>query len=403
MGVQTWTDEFLASMRQEADPEADEVVRRLFEEGGLAALRQFHNRILRNDGIPMEGLPAYVVDYLEATAEPPPWMDRDALQTAEEVLTSNGLIAFTILAGASLPECYVDRPGVPALWLTQRINAHVYRRVVETSQFVIGVMSPGGLEREGKGIQAAQKVRLMHASVRHLILQTADEQLAQGATEDIAEVFRNHTWKEELGLPINQEDLAYTLQTFAWVGIRGMRDLECGLTPDQEEGIVQVWNATGHALGIREDLMPANVAEAEELFLRIKKRVAAPSEEGRSMQAALLNYQESLIPEFLSEYRHVPRMIMRHLVGDDTATMLGVPPLMPVEEQEAHRVIALIDRLDHVEHEVFARLSPVRKGAEWLFRRMLETYAKLPREWERELFAIPEELTTTWQVARLER
>jgi hypothetical protein len=403
MGAETWTDDFLASMRREGDPQADDVIRRLFDEGGLPALRQFHNHILRNDGIPVEGLPKYVADYLEATAEPPPWMDRDALRVAEEVLTSNGLVAFTILAGASLPECYVDRPGVPALWLTQRINAHVYRRVVETSQFVIGVMSPGGLEREGTGIQAAQKVRLMHASVRHLIQQTPDEQLAAGATGDIAEVFRNHTWKAELGLPINQEDLAYTLQTFAWVGIRGMRDLECGLTPDQEEGMVQVWNATGHALGIREDLMPANVAEAEQIFTRIKKRVAAPSEEAQSMQAALLNYQESLIPAFLGEYRHLPRMIMRHLVGDETASMLGVPPLMPVEEQDAHRVIRLIDGLDHVDNHLFARFSPARKGAEWLFRRMLEAYAKLPRAWERELFAVPEQLAVRWQVARLER
>lgn len=402
MSVDKWTDEFLASMRQEMDPQADEVIRRLFDEGGLQGLRQFHNHILRNDGIPADGLPRYVAEYLEATASPPEWIDRDAVRMAEAVLTSNGLIAFTILAGASLPECYVDRPGVPALWLTQKINAHVYRRVVETSQFVIGVMSPGGLEREGKGIQAAQKVRLMHASVRHLILQTPDDQLARGTTSDIADVFRNHTWQTALGLPINQEDLAYTLQTFAWVGIRGMRDLECGLTPDQEEGIVQVWNATGHALGIRRDLMPANVAEAEEIFTRIKARVAGPCEEGRSMQAALLDYQEGLIPEFMSSYRHLPRMVMRHLVGAGTADMLGVPPLMPVEEEAAHKVIGMIDGMDHVENDAFARFSPVRKGAEWLFRRMLETYAQLPREWERELFQIPENLATEWKVARLE-
>ncbi|MBA2603289.1 MAG: DUF2236 domain-containing protein [Acidobacteria bacterium] len=401
MSTDKWTDEFLASMRQEMDPPADEVIRRLFDEGGLAGLRQFHSHILRNDGIPLDGLPPYVVDYLLETAEPPAWMDRDAVRMAEEVLSSYGLIAFTVLAGASLPECYVDRPGVPALWLTQKINAHVYRRVVETSQFVMGVMVPGGLERGGKGIQAAQKVRLMHASVRHLMLQTPDEQLAKGTTSDIADVFRSHTWREELGLPINQEDLAYTLQTFAWVGVRGMRDLECGLTRDQEEAVIQVWNATGHTLGIREDLMPADVAEAQLLFERIKARIAAPSEEGASLQAALLNYQESLIPEFMGNYRHLPRMIMRHLVGDDTANMLGVPPLMPVEVEEAHEGIALIEGLDHVEDHVFHGFSPVRKGAEWLFRRMLETYARLPAAWERDLFTIPEGLATEWSIARL--
>lgn len=112
MGVQTWTDEFLVSMRPEMDPPADEVIRRLFDEGGLPRLRAFHNHILRNDGIPLDGLPDYVVEYLQATAEPPAWMDRDAIRMAEEVISSNGLIAFTVLAGASLPECYVDKPGI---------------------------------------------------------------------------------------------------------------------------------------------------------------------------------------------------------------------------------------------------------------------------------------------------
>jgi hypothetical protein len=401
MSVDKWTDDFLASMRQVMDPQADEVITRLFADGGPERLNRFHGQILRSDGIPVDGLPDYVVDYLKATAAPPAWMNHELARHAQEVLTSNGLIAFTILGCASLPECYVDRPGVPALWLTQNINAHVYRRIVETAQFVIGVMSPGGMERNGKGLQAAQKVRLMHASIRHLVLAAPDEQLAKGQTEDIAGVFRNHTWKTELGLPLNQEDLAYTLQTFAWVGIRGMRALDCHLTPDQEEGIVQVWNAAGFLMGIREDLLPANVKEAEILFSRIKARVAAESEPGKSMEAALLNYQESMMPGHLRGLRHLPRMVTRHLVGDATADMLGIPELMPIEKVEARLAIEAIDRIDHIRNHVFNDFSPARKAAEYVFRRMVENFMSLPKQWERELFQIPDHLSSEWKVARM--
>ncbi|HEV7802238.1 MAG TPA: hypothetical protein VGP15_14270, partial [Burkholderiales bacterium] len=123
MSVDKWTDDFLASMRQVMDPQADEVITRLFADGGPERLNRFHGQILRSDGIPVDGLPDYVVDYLKATAAPPAWMNHELARHAQEVLTSNGLIAFTILGCASLPECYVDRPGVPALWLTQNINA----------------------------------------------------------------------------------------------------------------------------------------------------------------------------------------------------------------------------------------------------------------------------------------
>src|ERR1044072_1432673 len=401
MGAETWTDEYLASMRQVADPEGDEGVRRLFEEQGLEALRQFHGQILRADGVPVNGLPSYVADYLRANSAPPAWMDRDAARHAAEVLSSNGMIAFTILGCASLPECYVDGLGVPVLWLTQLMNAHVFRRGGETAQFVIGVMAPGGFEPNGPGLRAAQKVRLMHASIRHLILATPDEQLARGNAEDLAGVFRDHEWKEELGLPINQEDMAYTLQTFAWVTVRGLRDLGAGLSADQEEGIVQSWNDAGDLMGIRRELMPADVGEAELLFTRIKQRVAAPSEGGRSMQAALLNFEQSLMPTHLPGFRHLPRMAMRPLVGDGTADLLGVPELMPAEVIEARLVIDALSAGDRVRNDLFDGFSPTRKAAELVFHAMMDAFVNLPRQWERDLFQIPEQLAAGWALTRV--
>lgn len=401
MAQARWTPEFLESMRQEMDPLADEVVRKLFEDGGLAQVGRLHGRLLDQDGVPVEGLPDYLTEYLLETADPGD-PDPDALRLAEEVLTSHGIVAFTILACASLPECYVDRPGVPVLWETQKLNAHVDRRSIETSQFVIGVMSPGGLEREGAGVRAAQKVRLMHASIRHLMLEKSDRELADGQAPDIAQQFLSHDWKHELGMPLNQEDLAYTLQTFGWVTVRSLRKFDAGLTPDHEEAVIHLWNATGRVMGIREDLLPANVAEAEQLFTAIKTRVAdAPSQEGQSLTAAILNFAESHIPGPLhSRYGHVPRMLMRFLVGDETADMLAVPALTPEEARAAERIEQTIRRVEHREEALLRSSVHHRDMADWLFQHMAGGMVRMARGGERSMFDIPDHLAESWELTQ---
>jgi len=396
-----WNPDFLADMRTKMDPEADEVVRRLFEDGGLQALGRLHGTLLRKDGLPRDDIPSYLAEYLQDTADPGD-PNPDALRLAEEVLTSHGIIAFTILACVSLPECYVDRLGVPVLWATQKLNTHVHRRTLETSRFVMGVMSPGGLEREGKGVQAAQKVRLMHASIRHLILHTSDEELAAGQAPDIANVFLSHQWRDELGEPLNQEDLAYTLQTFGWVTVRSLRKLDCGLTPDQEEAVIHLWNATGRLMGIRHDLLPHDVGDAEALFEAIKTRVKGTSEEGRSLTAAVLNYAESHIPAPLHHYRHVPRMLTRYLVSEETAEMLGVRPLTPQEEKTARILTTKVRRIEEKEEGKFRKSDHHRTAAEWLFKAMVASLMKIPRGWERELFELPDHLATSWEVVGIE-
>lgn len=81
------------------------------------------------------------------------------------------------------------------LTFSQRLGHDPYRRLGETGQFVLSVTTRGALGPRGQGIRKVQKVRLLHAAIRHLIR-------------------RSPGWpEEELGPPICQEDLAGTLGT----------------------------------------------------------------------------------------------------------------------------------------------------------------------------------------------
>ena len=396
-----WSNDFLASMRQEMDPLADETVKALFADQGLAVMKTFHGDLVDKDGNPLPGLPPAMVRYLEETAKPPEWVDPAKLELAEQILNSHGILVFMLLAWASLPECYVDRLGMPVLFLTQKLNVDITRRVVETCKYVVDVLSRDGFKPTGRGLDSARKVRLMHAAVRHLVMTSSDQRLAEGLPAGVAQVFADNTWKEEMGLPINQEDLAYTLQTFGWVCVRGMRDLKADLEPAEEEAIIHCWRVAGHFMGIRHDLLPEGVDESRELFEAIKKRVAGPSVEGKSLTAAILDFAEEHI--HLPHLKAAPQVFTRFLVGDETADMLGIPQPTSHQSWDEKRWVAELSLIVHLREKRLDLLEGHRERAAGLFGRVGGLVAEVATHiGGREPFTIPETLAPNWAVNKLD-
>lgn len=397
-----WNNDFLASMRQEMDPLADETVKALFGEHGLGVIKSFHGDLVDHAGDPLPGLPAAMVRYLEEAAKPPEWVDPAKLEIAESILNSHGILVFLLLACASLPECYVDRLGMPVLFLTQKLNKDITRRVVETSKYVVDVLSTDGFKRNGRGLDSARKVRLMHAAVRHLILTTDDQRLAEGLPPGVAQAFADSKWKQEYGLPINQEDLAYTLQTFGWVCVRGMRDLKADLEPHEEEAIIHCWRVAGHYMGIRHDLLPESVDDSKALYEAIKKRVAGPSVEGASLTAAVLDFAEKNIT--LSHFKAAPRVLTRFLVGDETADMLGLPKPTPDEAWDEERWALELSVIVHFREKRLQRFKGMRELAAKRFALLGGMLTEIASHMEsRTPFTIPESLADNWAVTSLDK
>src|SRR5713101_31560 len=128
-----WTDEFLEAMRHVGDPPADDTVADVFRTGTIAAVNSLLVELLRNDQMPPSGLPPRVYQYLEETSQLPQ-LDRAKIERGENLFMSHGNLALAILLCGSLPECYVQKRGVKVLWLTQRLEDHVLRRLLETCQ-----------------------------------------------------------------------------------------------------------------------------------------------------------------------------------------------------------------------------------------------------------------------------
>jgi hypothetical protein len=206
----------------------------------------------------------------------------------------------------SLPASYAAAKGVVVLHRTAYLERRPTKRLFETTQMVIDVMTPGGLEPGGRGVRTAQKVRLMHAMVRHLIQNDQKE-----------------PWPEELGVPINQEDLAGTLMTFVWGTLDGLEKLGVRPSARAKEHYLAAWRFVGRLMGLEEALIPSTMAEVEHLKQRIQARQVRASEEGRVLTKALLDMMER--NSEIAPLKAMPAILMRHFLPEDVSNFLGVP------------------------------------------------------------------------------
>ncbi len=273
-----WTYQTLDEMRGLGDPTADQAVAELFAGGEVGVVHDLMKTLVRDDGIPSEQLPPVICRYLSATAEVPE-IDPAKVARGQELFGLFGPEILMVLGFYGLPADYAAKKGVQVLYRTAYLVQRPIRRVFETTQMVMDVMAEGGLGPEGRGVRSAQKVRLMHAAVRHLI------------THDAAA-----PWDDALGVPINQEDMAGTLMTFSYLVLDGLRRLGVHLSDEDQDAYLHAWRVIGQVMGIQPALIPAGVAEARALTELIHRRQIAASPEGRALTAALVEGYQGLLP-----------------------------------------------------------------------------------------------------------
>jgi hypothetical protein len=366
------TDSMLDAARTRGDALADATVAAIFTTGDTAAVARLLGSLMRDDQQPGD-LPAPVLDYLARTggvvARAP-----ESVAAGERVFAEYGPEVFMLLACYSLPSSYGAKKGVQVLYRTAYLAKRPNRRLFETSQFILDVMTPGGLGPGGRGLRTAQKVRLMHAAIRHLIL-------ADTASP----------WPADNGVPINQEDLVGTLMTFSWIILDGLQRIGIQMTPIEQQAYLDTWLVVGQLMGIEPDLLPRTVADAEATTTLIHRRQIAASPEGRLMTTALLGMMESNVP---APFKTVPASLIREFVPSDVATFLGVPSHQ-LEEEMIRLADDALQPLQRFADRAAQRHALVRAFSIHLLRYMVSVEMDgLPVDFE-----IPDSLTEAWQAA----
>jgi hypothetical protein len=382
------TNALLDEMSRQGDPVADQVIAehaawsKVVVPGDVVRHVAAHLHFA-----PAERSPA-VEAYLAETPPLPSWADPERMARGADLFADHALEMGSALFCGSLPEGYASPRGARVLNLTGRLVSGPVRRVTETAQMVFDVLAVDGLTPGvGAGYQDIRRVRLMHAAVRYFIQNDPSVPHTPHLPAPA------HSWCDGWGTPLNQEDLLGGLLTFTVTVFEVLDKLSVEYDPVDIEGYLHRWCVIGALLGIREDVLPANRAEAEATAELIRFRQDDASSDGRALAKALVEAIENSVP--VGAMRGLIPATVRWYVGSDVANLLGIERtswsrLLEGPLRTLSRVAHVDERHDQV---VKAFMRAVGGSA-------VRGFMEANRAAERPSFAIPTELQPQFQRAR---
>ncbi|WP_053847139.1 oxygenase MpaB family protein [Streptomyces sp. NRRL B-24085] len=298
------TEASMDALRQVGDDLADAVVAELFERGEVGKFNTLM-RYVSTAGAPLpDGLPDVAREYLQVTSVPPAWVDWNEMEKARLFFIDNNVHISTALSFASMPACYVV-PHVAKLLSATHGLSYPSKRMAETGQFTVYLMQPDAFEAGSRFIPAAQKVRLLHASIRHHLK-------------------RENRWDTAaMGTPICQEDMIGGQMFFSLLVLDGLHRLGIHMSVEGAEAYFYAWRVVGAILGIDQDAVPKTLEEARQFLDLYMVRHMGPSDEGARLTRQLIDLYEEVVPGTL--FDPLVSALIRYLIGDTCADWLQVP------------------------------------------------------------------------------
>ncbi len=300
----TYTQASMDTLRTEGDELADATVAAMFERGEVGKFNTLMRYVSTVGQELPEGLPDIAREYLNATSTPPAWVDWGEMEKARLFFIDNNVHISTALSFAAMPACYV-LPHVAKLLSSTHSLKYPSKRMAETGQFTVYLMQPGAFEAGSRFIPAAQKVRLLHASIRHHLK-------------------REDRWDTAiLGTPICQEDMIGGQMMFSIQVLDALHRLGIHMSNEGAEAYYYAWRVVGAILGIDQDQVPKGLQAAREFSDLYMTRHMGPSEEGVQLTRQLIDLYEEVVPGTL--FDPVVSALIRYLIGDTCADWLQVP------------------------------------------------------------------------------
>lgn len=175
----------------------------------------------------------------------------------------------------------------------------------------------------GAGFVSARKVRFLHATMRYMLMHpgavrpprpaepgqkfASPREAHQHATAPF-DVAKN-------GVPINQEDLAYTIMTFSLVLYRSLEYFGRTVSDAEKIASLHQWKLIGYIMGVEERFLTDDMQVAEDLFRTVQERHAGHSEVGCLLTDSILDWLGSMLPPILGMRTHLPTLLCEGLLG----------------------------------------------------------------------------------------
>ncbi len=370
------TDETTTDLSFIGDPEADEVIRDLFATGQVESASTLLQALVHNTTPPPGAAPESVRNYLMSERKLPHWAEHDLMTDGQKTFSKYCTQISLALYCSVLAEGYLHWRMAHLLDVTGRMETDYQRRISETVQLVLDVMEPGGFGAGGSGIATVLRVRLMHAAIRHLVL--------EGAKTDPS------LWRPEWGVPISQEDLRSVVLGYSVVVIDDLKALGITLTPEEEFGYFHTWLVVGHFIGVETEYLPATVEEGRKLYELTREKYYRKTPAALRLEKALIETVQKAVPGAMYD---MPIQYIRCFIGDEYADLLEVPRLPGWRRRMFGTYVRLHKRFAWLAGETgfLDSVAPMNRA-------MLNSMVEKSRGGERPSFAIPAALREPLQV-----
>lgn len=314
-----WTNDFLDHLRTQGDSLADESVAKMLQDGEIKHVTEIFKQLDHNNDIPPKDIYPQLEAFFEVTNQLPENVDHERIKRGEAVFIDYAFAGALALLTKSLPEGYQAPNLTNILHLSGNLERHPYHRLLAVLQMLVNVNSSSGFEPGGKAIIDAQKLRLLHAGIRHICPQYLPD------------------YRETYGEFINHEDMLGTITAFSYLLLMGLRKMGYRLSKEKEEDYFYTWRVFAVMMGIHPpdkphsfEYVPDNVEDAEKFYAMYQQRHYVGAEQnphGVSLAAANLAMLEDLVPWYLSIFgvKSLPRIYMEKLMGKQACKNLALP------------------------------------------------------------------------------
>lgn len=293
------------------DPLADAVMESLAE-FDHAESHRFINAGMEGNEAGLREAPAALKEFFDVVANPPPLVsvDSDKALAASRAfykysdLFFVGLVLDSLVTGLS--------EGLSkGFYITGRTAGNL-RRVKQNTRHVVEITLPGGLDRFGDGWKLTLRIRLIHARLRRLLLDSGEWDVA-------AE-----------GIPLHMAHMALAATGFSAINLQSARKLGVPLTQEESTGFMRIWHYTTWLLGVPEKLL---LFQSEEDALHLRKIAKACELPPGARAAEVAHGYINTVPELLGITKPAKQKRLlsalfrtsRALMGHELADTLNFP------------------------------------------------------------------------------
>ncbi|WIV54100.1 oxygenase MpaB family protein [Amycolatopsis nalaikhensis] len=286
------------------DDEVDGLMAGILDAGQVPALNTALRPWVDNDDPLPTGLPADLAGYLRRVNRLPSWADPAKLRRAADFNRRKDTYLFMLYGlGSGIMSTVIPREAKSVYWSAG--GANMQDRAAKTFTFGYDLSDLNAFEPSGQFVVTANKTRLVHAAVRHLLPQSAH-------------------WRAvaDERIPISNGDILVTFHSLGTYVHRKLLEWRVPMSAADEEAFLHQWQVAIHLLGVRDEFIPKTWAEADAQSTRVLTPLLAPTTEGKELAAELLGLTAQIdlgvTRGFLNEF-------VRYVLSDAVGDWLGLP------------------------------------------------------------------------------